>query len=173
MAKIKTMNLIVSKIQMKENNDWGSVELDNLEPGLYLCENPDGSMFLTSKIFDGTRFGLWLPVSGIGEIYAREAEQNVFEQINHVLEKGFGSIESKLKSIQTTINNSDVILNDMMDGGDMEVKFAELNVGVDSLKKDIERLYRNIDNFQNNIGNHKPSIAEMSDAVVNIIKATK
>ena len=46
MAKIKgVMNLLIQKIQMKENNDWCAVELDNIEPGLYLCENPDGSIF--------------------------------------------------------------------------------------------------------------------------------
>ena len=174
MAKVKgVMNLLIQKIQMKENTDWGSPELRDIEPGLYLCENPDGGMFIFYKVMDGCVFGIFLSIQDIGKIYVREAEQKVFEQINHVLEKGFGSIESKLKSIQTTTNNSDVILNDMMDGGDMEVKFAELNVGVDSLKKDIEQLYRNIENFQNNIGNHKSSMSELSDAVVNIIRATK
>lgn len=173
MTKIKTMNLIVSKIQMKECGDWFSPELANIEPGLYLCEMPDGGMFFMSKRNDGCAEGIFLPIQEIGKIYAEEAEQKVFERIKPILEKGFGDIESKLKSIQTTTNNSDVILSDMMDGGDMEVKFAELNVGVDSLKKDIEQLYRNIENFQNNIGNHKSSMSELSDAVVNIIKATK
>lgn len=173
MTKIKSMNLIVSKIQMKKCGDWFSPELADIEPGLYLCEMPDGGMFFMSKRNDGCVEGMYIPVQEIGKIYAEEAEQKVFERIKPILEKGFGDIESKLKSIQTTTNNSDVILNDMMDGGDMEVKFAELNVGVDSLKKDIEQLYRNIENFQNNIGNHKSSMSELSDAVVNIIKATK
>lgn len=173
MVKIKTMNLIVSKIQMKECGDWFSPELANIEPGLYLCEMPDGGMFFMSKRNDGGVEGMYLPIQEIGKIYAEEAEQKVFERIKPILEKGFGDIESKLKSIQTTTNNSDAILSDMMDGGDMEVKFAELNVGVDSLKKDIEQLYRNIENFQNNIGNHRSSMSELSDAVVNIIKATK
>lgn len=174
MAKVKeVMNLLVQKIQMKEYGDWSSPELDNIEPGLYLCENPDGGMFIFYKLTDGGRFGLFLSFQDIGKIYAKEAEQKVFEQIKPILEKGFGSIESRLKSIETTTNNSDCVLNDMMDGGNMEVKFAELNVGVDSLKKDIEQLYRNIENFQNNIGNHKSSISELSDAVVNILKATK
>ena len=174
MAKVKgVMNLLIQKIQMKECGDWLSPELANIEPGLYLCEMPDGGMFFMSKRNDGCVEGIFLPIQEIGKIYAEEAEQKVFEQIKPILEKGFGDIESKLKSIQTTTNNSDVILNDMMDGGDMEVKFAELNVGVDSLKKDIEQLYRNIENFQKNIGNHKSSMSELSDAVVNIIKATK
>ena len=173
MTKIKAMNLIVSKIQMKECGDWFSPELADIEPGLYLCEMPDGGMFFMSKRNDGCVEGMYIPVQEIGKIYAEEAEQKVFERIKPILEKGFGDIESKLKSIQTTTNNSDVILNDMMAGEDMEVKFAELNVGVDSLKKDIEQLYRNIENFQNNIGNHKSSMSELSDAVVNIIKATK
>lgn len=174
MAKVKgEMNLLIQKIQLKENNDWFSQELVDVEPGLYLCECPDGGMFFFVKRLDGCVEGLYVPIQEIGKIYANEAEQKVFEQIKPILEKGFGDIESKLKSIQTTTNNSDVILNDMMDGGDMEVKFAELNVGVDSLKKDIEQLYRNIENFQNNIGNHKSSMSELSDAVVNIIKATK
>lgn len=173
MTKIKTMNIIVSKIQMKECGDWFSPELANIEPGLYLCELPDGGMFFMSKRNDGCVEGMYLPIQEIGKIYAEEAEQKVFERIKPILEKGFGDIESRLKSIQTTTNNSDVILNDMMDGGDMEVKFAELNVGVDSLKKDIEQLYRNIENFPNNKGNYKSSMSELSDAVVNIIKAIK
>ena len=173
MKKFTVINLLIKKIQTKENGDWFLPELADIEPGLYLSECPDGGMYMFVVREDGFREGMFLPIKQIGEIYAREAEQKVFEQINHVLEKGFGSIESKLKSIQTTTNNSDVILNDMMVGGDMEVKFAELNVGVDSLKKDIEQLYRNIENFQNNIGNHKSSMSELSDAVVNIIKATK
>lgn len=174
MAKEKgTMNLSVVKILMKECCEWTSPELDTFAPGLYLCENPDGGMFLALKDPFGGRFGFYLPITEIELICAKEAEQKVFEQIKPILEKGFGDIESKLKSIQATTNNSDVILNDMMVGGDMEVKFAELNVGVDSLKKNIEQLYRNIENFQNNIGNHKSSMSELSDAVVNIIKATK
>ena len=167
------MNLLVQKIQMRECGDWCAPELNNIEPGLYLCENPDGSIFLTSKILDGARFGFWLPVSEIGEIYAREAKQDVFEQIKPILEKGFGDIESRLKSIETTTNNSDCILNDMMVDYAIGDRIAKINNGVDSLKKDIEQLYKNIENFQNNIGNHKSSMAELSDAVVNIIKATK
>lgn len=174
MAKVKgVMNLLVQKIQMKETNDWSAVELDNIEPGLYLCENPDGGLFFMTKVPDGARFGMWLPVAEIGEIHAREAEQKVFEQIKPILEKGFEGIESRLKSIETTTNNSDCILNDMMVGDTIEDRIAKLNNGVDSLKKDIEQLYKNIENFQNNIGNHKSSMAELSDAVVNIIKATK
>lgn len=174
MTKIKTMNLIISKIQMKECGDWFSPELANIEPGLYLCEMPDGGMFFMSKRNDGCVDGMYLPVQEIGKIYAEEAEQKVFEQIKPILEKGFEGIESKLKPIATATNNSDCILNDMMAVGDaIADRIAKLNNGVDSLKKDIEQLYKNIENFQNNIGNHKPSMAEMSDAVVNIIKAAK
>lgn len=173
MTKIKTMNLIVSKIQMKECGDWFSPELANVEPGLYLCEMPDGGMFFMSKRYDGCVEGMFLPIQEIGKIYAEEAEQKVFERIKPILEKGFGDIESRLKSIETTTNNSGCILNDMMVGDAIGDRIAKLYNGVDSLKKDIEQLYKNIENFQNNIGNHKSSMAELSDAVVNIIKATK
>ena len=172
MAKVKgNMDLLIQKIQMKECGDWFSPELDNIDPGLYLCENPDGGMFIFYKLTDGGRFGLFLSIQDIGKICAKEAEQKVFEQIKPILEKGFEGIESKLKPIATATNNSDCILNDMMAVGDaIADRIAKLNNGVDSLKKDIEQLYKNIENFQNNIGNHKPS---MADAVVNIIKATK
>lgn len=174
MAKVKgNMDLLIQKIQMKEYGDWLSPELDNIDPGLYLCENPDGGMFIFYKLTDGGRFGLFLSIQDIGKICAKEAEQKVFEQINHVLEKGFGGIENKLKSIMIATNNSECILNDMMVGDAIEDRFAKLNNGVDSLKKGIEQLYKNIENFQNNKENHKSSMAELSDAVVNIIKATK
>lgn len=174
MAKIKgVMNLIIQKIQMKECGDWFSPELTNIEPGLYLVENPDGTMFFMNRRNDGYSEGMYLPIQEIGKIYAEEAEQKVFERIKPILEKGFGDIGSRLKSIETTTNNSDCILNDMMVGDAIVDRIAKLNNGVDSLKKDIEQLYKNIENFQNNIGNHKPSMAEMSDAVVNIIKAAK
>ena len=174
MAEIKGgMNLLVQKIQMKKNSDWCAAELDNLEPGLYLCENPDGGMFLMSKMIDTAKYGFWLSIGDIGKVYAQEEEQKILEQIKPILEKGFGDIESRLKSIETTTTNSDCILNDMMVGDAFVDRIAKLNNGADSLKKDIEQLYKNIENFQNNIGNHKSSMAELSDAVVNIIKATK
>lgn len=165
MAKIKgVMNLLIQKIQMKENNDWCAVELDNIEPGLYLCENPDGGMFLFSKMTDGARFGIWLPISLIGEIYAREAEQKVFEQIKPILEKGFGDIENRLKSIATTTNNSDCILNDMEESN--ETKIAMIEERLDTIRNLIAELPKHSEQ-------QKSTLAEMSDAVVNIIKATK
>ena len=72
MTKIKTMNLIVSKIQMKECGDWFSPELANIEPGLYLCEMPDGGMFFMSKRNDGCVEGIYLPIQEIGKIYAED-----------------------------------------------------------------------------------------------------
>lgn len=167
------MNLIVSKIQMKECGDWFSPELANIEPGLYLCEMPDGGMFFMSKRNDGCVEGMYLPIQEIGKIYVEEAEQKVFERIKPILENGFEHIEGRLDSIAATTNNSDSILTDMMVDDVIVGKIEKLNNGVDSFKKDIEQLYKNIENFQNNIGNHKSSMAELSDAVVNIIKATK
>ena len=78
MAKVKgEMNLLLQKIQMKENTDWGSPELSDIEPGLYLCENPDGGMFIFYKVMDGCVFGIFLSIQDIGKIHAREAEQKV------------------------------------------------------------------------------------------------
>lgn len=165
MAKSKgAMNLTILKIQMKENNDWCAVELDNIEPGLYLCENPDGGMFLMSKMTDGARFGFWLPISEIGEIYAREAEQKVFEQIKPILEKGFGGIESKLKSIETTTNNSDCILAELDENKETQITMIEERL--DTIRNLIAELPKHSEQ-------QKSTLAEMSDAVVNIIKATK
>lgn len=165
MAKIKgVMNLLIQKIQMKENNDWSAVELDNLDPGLSICENPDGSMFLMSKLSDGGRCGMWLPVAEIGEIHAREAEQKIFEQIKPILEKGFGSIESKLKSIETTTNNSDCILADLDEN--KETQIAMIEERLDTIRNLIAELPKHSEQ-------QKSTLAEMSDAVVNIIKAAK
>ena len=97
MTKIKTMNLIISKIQMKECGDWFSPELANIEPGLYLCEMPDGGMFFMSKRNDGYVEGMYLPIQEIGKIYAEEAEQKVFERIKPILEKGLKGIYEKAK----------------------------------------------------------------------------
>ncbi len=165
MAKVKgVMNLLVQKIQMKDISDWGAVELDSIEPGLYLCENPDGSLFFMTKVPDGARFGMWLPVAEIGEIHAREAEQKVFEQIKPILEKGFGDIESRLKSIETTTNNSDCILAELDEN--KETQIAMIEERLDTIRNLIAELPKHSEQ-------QKSSLAEMADAVVNIIKATK
>lgn len=165
MAKIKgVMSLLIQKIQMKEINNWDAAELDSIEPGLYLCENPDGGIFLMSKMTDGGRCGIWLPVSEIGEIHAREAEQKVFEQIKPILEKGFRDIESRLKSIETTTNNSDCILAELDEN--KETQIAMIEERLDTIRNLIAELPKHSEQ-------QKSTLAEMSDAVVNIIKATK
>lgn len=165
MAEIKgEMNLRVQKIQMKENNDWCAVELDNLAPGLYLCESPDGGMFLMSKMIDGARFGLWLPIVDIGKLHAQEAEQKVFERIKPILEKGFGDIESRLKSIENTTNNSDCILAELDEN--KETQIAMIEERLDTIRNLIAELPKHSEQ-------QKSTLAEMADAVVNIIKATK
>ena len=164
MIKIKTMNLIISKIQLKENNDWCSVELDDLDPGLYICENPDGGMFLMTKMPGGERFGLWLPVSEIGKIYAREAEQKVFEQIKPILEKGFGDIESGLKKIESLANDNNIILNESED-------VAKENA--QTIAQSLVNLEKQFKELPKQTEGQKSSLSEMAEAVVNIIKATK
>lgn len=165
MAKIKgEMNLLVQKIQMKECSDWCSLELNNIEPGLYLCENPDGSLFLMAKMPGDARYGFWLPVLEVGEIYARAAEQKVFEQIKPILENGFGSVENMLKIISATTNNLDVILNELDDN--FNAKLAMFEQGLNAIRKQIDELPKKSEH-------QKSTLAEMSDAVVNIIKATK
>ena len=164
MTKIKTMNLIVSKIQMKECGDWFSPELANIEPGLYLCEMPDGGMFFMSKRNDGCVEGIYLPIQEIGKIYAEEAEQKVFERIKPILENGFEHIEGRLDSIAATTNNSDVYLNEMDES--LHVKLANLEEYLGNLKNCIAGLPKHSEQ-------QKSTLAEMSDAVVNILKATK
>lgn len=172
MAKIKEMmNLLVQKIQMKECNDWCASELDNIEPGLYLCETPDGGMFLMVKILGDARYGFWLPVSGIGEICAREAEQKVFEQIKPILEKGFEGIDGKLKKIESLAYDNNIHLNEQ------EEKEEEKGIILQRLSESVDinlaNIRERIDALQRCEGNQKSTLAEMSDAVVNIIKATK
>lgn len=165
MAKNKgVMNFLVQKIQMKDCGDWFSPELTNIEPGFYLVENPDGSMFFLSKRQDGCVEGIFPPIQEIGKIYAREAEQNVLEQLKLILEKGFGSIENKLKPIETTTNNSDCLLNEMDES--LQSKLAKVEEQLDVVRSLIADLPKQSDQ-------NKSTLAEMSDAVVNIIKATK
>lgn len=165
MAEIKgKMNLLVQKIQMKENEDWRAAELDNLEPGLYLCESPDGGMFLMSKMIDGARLGLWLPIVDIGKLHAQEAEQKVFERIKTILEKGFGDIESRLKSIENTTNNSDFLLAELDENKNTQIAMIEERL--DTIRNLIAELPKHSEQ-------QKSTFAEMSDAVVNIIKAAK
>lgn len=165
MAKEKeTMSLSVVKILMKECGEWTSPELDVFAPGLYLCENPDGGMFLALKDPYGGRFGFYLPITEIGLICAKEAEQKVFEQIKPILEKGFRDIESKLKPIETATNNSDCVLNEMDES--LHVKLANIEEYLGDLKNLIAELPKHSEQ-------QKSTLAEMSEAVVNIIKATK
>lgn len=165
MAKIKgVMNLLVQKIQMKDCGDWFSQELTDIEPGLYLVENPDGSMFFMSKRQDGCVEGIFLPIQEIGKIYAEEAQQKVLEQLKPILDKGFGSIENKLKPIETITNNSDCLLSEMDEN--LQSKLAKIEEQLDVVRSLIADLPKHSEQ-------QKSTLAEMSDAVVNIIKATK
>jgi hypothetical protein len=151
---------------MKECGDWFSPELANIEPGLYLCEMPNGGMFFMSKRNDGCVEGVFIPIQEIGKIYAEEAEQKVFERIKPILENGFEGIARKLGRIETTTNNSDCILNDMMEGGNIEERFVIVEQRLDTIRNLIAELPKHSEQ-------QKSTLTEMSDAVVNIIKATK
>lgn len=164
MAKIKTMNLIVSKIQMKECGDWYSPELDDIEPGLYLCEMPDGGMFFMSKRNDGCVEGMCLPIQEIGKIYVEEAEQKVFERIKPILEKGFENIDGKLKKIESLANENNIILNESEDVAKENAQTIASSLV--NLEKQFKELPRQTEG-------QKSSLSEMAEAVVNIIKATK
>lgn len=164
MTKIKAMNLIVSKIQMKNCGDWFSPELADIEPGLYLCEMPDGGMFFMSKRNDGCVEGMYIPVQEIGKIYAEEAEQKVFERIKPILEKGFCDIENNLKRVEAITNNSDSAINDMEENLESKLVIIAKRLD-DAINLIAERLKHS--------EQQKSTLAEMSDAVVNIIKATK
>ena len=171
MTKIKTVNLIVSKIQMKECGDWFSPELDNIEPGLYLCEMPDGGMFFQSKRNDGGVDGMYLPIQEIGKIYAEEAEQKVFERIKPILEKEFEGIDGKLKKMESLAYDNNVHLNEQKEKE--EEKGIILQRLLESVDINLANIHERIDALQRCEGNQKSTLAEMSDAVVNIIKATK
>ena len=161
MTKIKTMILIVSKIQMKECGDWFSSELTNIEPGLYLCEMPDGGMFFMSKRSDGCVDGMYLPIQEIGKIYAEEAEQKVFERIKPILEKGYEDIERKLKSIETHVCNNNSLIADVADEKAEPIIQSLINI-----EKQIKEIPKQTEG-------QKSSLTEMGEVVVNIIKATK
>lgn len=172
MAKEKgTMNLSVVKILMKECCEWTSPELDTFAPGLYLCENPDGGMFLALKDPFGGRFGFYLPITEIELICAKEAEQKVFEQIKPILEKGFEGIDGKLKKIESLAYDNNIHLNEQ------EEKEKEKGIILQRLSEAVDinlaNIRERIDALQRCEGNQKLTLAEMSDAVVNIIKATK
>ena len=164
MTKIKTMNLIVSKIQMKECGDWFSPELANTEPGLYLCEMPDGGMFFMSKRNDGCVDGIYLPIQEIGKIYAEEAEQKVFERIKPIIEKGFEGIDGKLKKIEDLANDNNIILNELEDG-------AKENA--ETIAQSLVNIEKQIKELPKQTEGQKSSLTEMGEVVVNIIKATK
>lgn len=165
MAKIKgVLNLLVQKIQMKDSGDWFSPELTNIEPGIYLIENPDGGMFFMSKRQDGCVEGVFLPIQEIGKIYAEEAQQKVLEQIKPILEKGFGDIESGLKKIESLANENNIILNESED-------VAKENA--QTIAQSLVNLEKQFKELPKQTEGQKSSLSEMAEAVVNIIKATK
>ena len=164
MTKIKTMNLIVSKIQMKECGDWFSPELADIEPGLYLCEMPDGGMFFMGKRNDGCVEGMYLPIQEIGKIYAEEAEQKVFERIKPILEKGFEGIDGKLKKIEALANENNIILNESED---------VVKENAQTIAQSLVNLEKQFKELPKQTEGQKSSLSEMAEAVVNIIKATK
>ena len=113
---------------------------------------------------DGCVEGMLLPIQEIGKIYVEEAEQKVFERIKPILEKGFEDIKSRLKSIETTTNNSDCILAELEDA-------AKENA--ETIAQSLVNIEKQIKELPKHTENQKSSLTEMSDAVVNIIKAAK
>lgn len=164
MTKIKTMNLILSKIQMKECGDWLSPELANIEPGLYLCEMPDGGMFFMTKNNKGYVEGMYLPIQEIGRIYAEEAEQKVFERIKPIIEKGFEGIDGKLKKIESLANENNIILNELEDGAKENAQ---------TIAQSLVNIGKQLKELPKHTESQKSSLTEMGEVVVNIIKATK
>lgn len=165
MAKVKgSMNLLVQKIQMKECGDWFSPELANIEPGLYLCEMPDGGMFFMIKRNDGCVEGMFLPIAEIANWYAREAEQKIFEQIEQILVSRFKYVDEKLNFVEKVVCENNAILRG--DDEDIESKLAMIEKRLDVVRNLIAELPKHSEQ-------QRSTLAEMSDAVVNIIKATK
>ena len=168
MTKIKTkerefVTLKVEKIQFEPGQDHCSTDLE-LDSGLYLGEYPDGSLcFFVVDVYNN-RNAIPIDAKLSAGVTAAMATQKVvleFEEYMKEYEMRFGKIAEKMISLATDNN---IILNGLEDAAKENAETIALSLV--NIEKQIKELPKQIEN-------QKSSLTEMSDAVVNIIKATK
>ena len=158
--KIEVVRFDLAKIVLKENASWDDIRFAEMDEGIYLCENPDGSQFLMSIDSYGTRYGFYLPIKIIIDSEIKSLNEKLISCIYEYV----AGIEAKLNKIESLANDSNIILNEC------EEKVEENAQSVAQSLINLEKLLKELPKHSEQ---QKSTLAEMSDAVVNIIKATK
>lgn len=155
----KFVTLNIEKIQFEPGQDCGSTDLE-LDPGIYLGEFPDGSLcFFAVDVYNNRNaFPLDAKLSaGVTAAMATQKAVLTFEEYMKEYELKFGRIES-------LVNDNNIILNELEDA-------AKENA--ETIAQSLVNIEKQIKELPKQTENQKSSLTEMSDAVVNIIKATK
>lgn len=162
--KLKEVAVIFNRVPMKNGEDWNTEPYRDLPAGLYMGVFPDGGICIWQIDSFGGRCGFWLPIEQCVKINVDQAKTATFEEIK-------SSLEAKLNAIDCVTNNSDAILNDMLEAKEQNEKVLLHTLA--GINQNLVYIMNKVDGFEKTKGEHKSTLAEMSDAVVNIIKATK
>ena len=161
--KFKEVELTFTKVDFAAGSDWNSQETDGLPMGMYLGETPGGGLCIFMVGEFGGKIGMWLPIEGIIK-YNTDKQKADFATT--LLE-----VEQRLKKIESLAYDNNLHLNDA------EVKAQEnatiLTRVLESIDLNLANIIDGVKFLQNSKGNQSPSMSELSDAVVNIIKAAK
>ena len=158
--KTEEISLEVKKIHTEDSCDWGSPQFDGLKEGIYLCELPDSGQFIMCIDAFGGRSGVWLPINLIVQNQIKEAKEKTIAEVLGCI----GGIEAKLEAIESLVNENNIILNEYEDVAKENAQtIAQSLVNIEKQFKELPRQTEG----------QKTSLSEMSEAVVNIIKATK
>jgi uncharacterized coiled-coil protein SlyX len=158
----KEVELAITKIYFAAGEDWSSPVADGLPMGMYLGESVSGVCLFAVDEF-GCKCGMWLP---IGLVIKYNIDKQKADYATTLME-----IEERLKKIESLACDNDVHLNEIEEKE--EEQGTILQRVLESVDINLANIHERIDALQKREGNQKSTLAEMSDAVVNIIKATK
>lgn len=160
--KFKEVELAFTKIDFAAGEDWSSPVADGLPVGMYLGESVSGMCLFAVDEF-GCKCGMWLPI--------RELVKYTIDKQKADYATTLMGIEERLKKIESLAYDNNVHQNEMEEKE--EEKGTILKRVLASVDINLANIHEKIDALQKCEGNQKSTLAEMSDAVVNIIKATK
>ena len=161
--KFKEVELTFTKVDFAAGGDWNSQETDGLPMGLYLGETPGGGLCIFIVDEFGCKIGMWLTIEGIIK-YNTDKQKADFATT--LLE-----VEQRLKKIESLAYDNNLHLNEAEEKSEENAKF--LTRVFESVDLNLANIHGKIDDLQKCKGNQSLSMSELSDAVVNIIKAAK
>lgn len=161
--KLKEVNVTFTKVELGNGEDWFSPVTEGLPMGMYLGENPGGGICMFCVDECGGKMGFWLPV---GEIVKYNSDKQKADFATTLLE-----VEQRLEKIESLAFDNNIHLNEEEEKAEERDTF--IRKVFESVDLNLANMCDNMKYLQNSKVNQSPSLTEMGDVVVNIIKATK